>query len=34
VLGVSRSHLTLTHADAVAGAVVVLEADAAPDVRG
>jgi holo-[acyl-carrier protein] synthase len=26
-LGVVRSHLTLTHADAVAGAVVVLEAE-------
>lgn len=27
-LGVTRVHLTLTHADAVAGAVVVLEGDA------
>ena len=26
-LGVARAHLTLTHADAVAGAVVVLEAE-------
>lgn len=26
-LGVARAHLTLTHADAVAGAVVVLESD-------
>ncbi len=26
-MGVTRSHLTLTHSDAVAGAVVVLEAD-------
>ncbi len=27
LLGVTRAHLTLSHADAVAGAVVVLEAD-------
>jgi holo-[acyl-carrier protein] synthase len=33
-LGVSRAHVTLTHADAVAGAVVVLEADVPPVDRG
>jgi holo-[acyl-carrier protein] synthase len=32
-LGVTRAHLTLTHADAVAGAVVVLEAGPPPVAR-